>query len=210
MQNVKLQFQEIKLYPYLSDLLFHYNNLLLIKQNKAVIQDNFPKQITKADFEKIELIYKELVKDDSVMAEIEEILEYAIPKFKEHLIAGKEIYDSLENNISISPIGLSPLYFDEGYLIIYVQNKKESQVYEYQITIFENAVEKFRGVHTNHLETVSKNISNTFESIKLGLIKKYKKLPNPATFLVDSKIDCPYQETLLPIAKRLLVKYISV
>ncbi len=209
LQEVRKNFDHKKLYPYLSDLLFHYNNLITLKQNKSLIHDNFPKQISKADFEKLQLIYEQIVNDDKIMTEIEDILSYSIPKFKEHLVTGKGIYDEMEYNMSISPIGLSPLYNDAGYLLINVQNNKETKVYEYQVTIFENAAEKFRGVHTQYLETATKSISNTFESIKINIIKKYKKLPNPATYLIYSKVDCPLNETLLPIAKRLLVKHIS-
>ncbi|MFL5728155.1 MAG: hypothetical protein ACJ75J_01605, partial [Cytophagaceae bacterium] len=80
LQYVKENFNERKLYPYLSDLLFHYKNLLSIKDNKKLLRENFPKQISKADFEKLELIYDEIVNDDKVMQEIEDILAFSLPK----------------------------------------------------------------------------------------------------------------------------------
>jgi hypothetical protein len=208
LQDVKENFNEKKLYPHLSDLLFHYKNLLSVKENKKLLRENFPKQISKADFEKLELIYDELINDDKVMQDIEEILMYSLPKLKEHLIEGKDIYDFVEDQLTISSVGVSPLYPDEGYLLIYKPGKSETRVYEYQLTIFQNADEKYRGVHTHFLETISKSVFGTFESIKIDLIRKYKKMPNPATYLVDSRLDYPFQETLLPIAKRLLVKHI--
>lgn len=209
LQNVRKQFNEKKLYPFLSDLLFHYKNLLSLKENKQILHEHFPKQISKADFEKLQLIYKEIVNDDKIMEEIEGILTFSIPKLHEHLVEGKDIYDEIEDKMSISPIGVSPLNPEAGYFFIYVQNNSETQIYEYQMTIFESSLEKYRGMQTTFVESTTKNLGNTFESIKIGLLKKYKKLPNPATFLIDSKVNCPYNETLLPIAKRLLVKYIS-
>ena len=210
LKNVKVNFDDKKLYPHLSDLLFHYNNLITLKQNKNLIQDNFPKQLSKADFDKLQLIYEQIVNDDKIMMEIEEILAFSIPRFKEHLVTGKGICDEMENNMTITPISFSALYNEAGYLFINIHNTHDTLVYEYQMTVFEKAEEKFRGVHTEYLETVTKSLSNTFESIKYNLIKKYKKLPNPATFLIYSKVDCPFNETLLPIAKRLLVKHISI
>jgi hypothetical protein len=41
------------------------------------------------------------------------------------------------------------------------------------------------------------------------LVKRYKDLPNPATYLILSKMKFPYAETLMPVAKRLFVKHIS-
>src|SRR4051812_10790796 len=171
LQSVKDNFSEKKLYPSLSDLLFHYKNLLSLKENKKLLHENFPKQISKADFEKLELVYDEIVNDDKIMQEIEEILGFAIPKFNEHVLEGKDIYEGIQEKMSISPVGVSPIYPDAGYLLINVKNHKETSVFEYQVTIFESADEKFRGVHTNFLETVSKGIGNTFESIKIGLIR---------------------------------------
>jgi hypothetical protein len=208
LQSVRDNFSEKKLYPSLSDLLFHYKNLLSIKENKKLLRENFPKQISKADFEKLELIYDEIVNDDKVMQEIEDILSFSLPKVQEHLAEGKDLYENIEEKISVSPVGVSPLYPDEGYMLIYIQNNREAQVYEYQMTLFQSADEKYRGIHTQYIESVTKNLFNTFESLKMDLIKKYKKLPNPATFLIDSKVDCPFHETLLPIAKRMLVKHI--
>lgn len=208
LQYVKENFNEKKLYPYLSDLLFHYNNLLSIKQNKKLIHDNFPKQVTKADFEKLQLIYEELVNDDKIMQEIEEIVSFSIPRLKEHLSEGKDLYENIEDKMSISPVGVSPLYPDAGYLFLYVHNHTETQIFEYQITIFQSSNEKFRGVYTNYVETFTKGVYNTFESMKINLIRKYKNLPNPATFLIETKVNIPFNETLLPIAKRLLVKHI--
>lgn len=209
LQDVKHHFSQKKLYPYLSDLVFHYQNLLSIKENKKLIYENFPKQISKADFEKLTLSYTKLVEDDAFMADLEEIIGYSIPKFKEMLQEGKDIYEWIEEHINITPIGLSPLYPVEGYLFLSESHVSETRIYQYQITIFENAHEKYRGVHTYFLENFRRGIGVTFENVKIDLIRRYKQLPNPATYLVESKIVCPLDETLLPIAKRLLVKHIS-
>jgi hypothetical protein len=209
LQNVKSQFNERKLYPELSDLVFHYQNLVSIKENKTLIYENFPQRISRADFEKLQLTYKKIVEDDDFMANIEEIIMFSIPKLKDILAQGKDIYEFVEENMAIIPIGLSPLYPDEGYLFLSEPQVSETRIYQYQITIFENAYEKFRGVHTFYLESIRKSIGITYENIKIDLTKRYKMLPNPATYLIESKISCPLDETLLPIAKRLLVKYIS-
>src|SRR3954470_4871967 len=105
LQNVRDNFSEKKLYPTLSDLLFHYKNLLSIKENKKLLRENFPKQISKADFEKLELIYDEIVNDDKVMQEIEDILAFSLPKVQEHLAEGKDLYENIEEKISVSPVG---------------------------------------------------------------------------------------------------------
>jgi len=210
LQSVKSYFDDKKLYPYLADLVFHYKNLHSIKQNKELLFENFPREIARADFKKLKIHYQKLVEDDSLMKEMEQILSFAIPTLKDTLDEGRGLYEHIEEQLEVEPIGICPLYANDGYLLINEQAKKITQVYQYKITIFENVDEKYRGIHTKYLETVHKKLSRTFESLKLELIKKYPDFPNPATYLVDIKQDMPFHETAMPIAKRLLVKYISV
>ena len=47
------------------------------------------------------------------------------------------------------------------------------------------------------------------EGTALELIRRFKSMPNPATYLILSKIRFPFTETLMPVAKRLFVKHIS-
>jgi hypothetical protein len=209
LQGVKKEFNNRKLYPVFSDLLFHYRNIISIKQNKTLIYENFPKELSAPDFEKLTLIYKEIVKDDAVMLELEEIMEYSISVFQNYLTEGKDIYEEIEYSMSISPVGLLSLNHDSGYLFFYIDNIRQAKVYEYEITLFESAEEKYRGIHTHFVETVDKGIHNTFESIKIDITKKYKKMANPATYLIDAKVNYPFDEAILPVAKRMLVRYIN-
>jgi hypothetical protein len=210
LKSVKESFDRVKLYPYLSDLVFHYQNLIDIKNNKQLIYANFPQTISQADFEKLNFEYKKMVEDDAILQEIEDILLFAIPQLKNMLDEGKDIYEYIEQSLEIQPIGITPLNTEAGYLFLSEKNKNEMQVFEYQLTIFENSVEKYRGMHMFFLESIAKSLSQTFENLKLELIKKYQKLAHPATYLIYSKVNCPLDETLLPVAKRAFVKHLSI
>jgi hypothetical protein len=209
LQGVRSSFDDRKLYPHLSDLVFHYQNLQSLKQNKELLFENFPGKIERADFEKLKIHYKKMVEDDSLMRELELILSFALPALKSTLNEGKSLYEYIEEQLEVEPIGVCPLYANDGYLLVNERLKKTTQVYQYQITVFESVEEKYRGIHTKYLETVEKTLSRTFESLKIELIRKYPDLPNPATYLIDIKEDIPFHETAMPMAKRLLVKYIS-
>lgn len=210
LKNVKENFSEQKLYPFMSDMVFHYQNLMTLKKNKSLIYENFPKSISKADFTKLEITYKQLVKDDEMMKEVEDIMEFAVPKLKGALEEGREIYDFVERNVEFLPVGLTPIYTNEGYLFIQQDVSSDVSIYQYQLTFFEQANEKFRGVHTHFLKREERTLGNTFEQIKMKLVKRFQELPNPATYAVVSKQFFPLPETLLPVAKRMLVQNISV
>lgn len=210
LQHVQESFAEQKLYPQLSDLIFHYQNMQTIKSNKKLIYENFPKKVSRADFEQLQLKYEKMVQDDVLMAELEEIMEFALPKIQEALKDGKTIYEYVEENLEIAPVGLTSLRTDEGYMFLYENTTRDTRVYHYQISLFESASEKYRGMHTAYLETIRKSVNVTFETLKVEVIKRYRTMANPATYLVSSKINCPVDETLLPVAKRLLIRHISI
>lgn len=209
LQTVRQSFGKVELYPFLADLVFHYRNLLAVKENKDIIRESFPKELSLEEIRKLELSYRELVADDSIMSELEAIIDFAIPKIKDSLQEGSVIYEYVESNFEIAPIGVTPLYANEGYLFVTQPPEKETNVYRYQVSIFEDSKEQLRSLNTQFVESVDKNPMNTYERIKLDLIKKYKDLPNPAAYLVLSKLKVPFSETLMPIAKRFFVKHIS-
>ena len=104
---------------------------------------------------------------------------------------------------------MTPLYAKEGYLFVTMPPEKETNIYRYQISIFERSQEQLRSLNTEFIERVEKNTANSYESLKLKLIRKFKDLPNPAAYLILAKMKFPFSETLMPVAKRLFVKHIS-
>ena len=210
LQGIRLNFKSNKLYPYLSDLIFHYRNLIRVKENKKILQNQFPQKITKADFRKLKLTYKKIVEDDDLMQELEQIVNFSLSELRPVMREGKEIYDFVENQIEIIPIGLSSLYRDEGYLLVSMLKLSDIQVYKCRITMFEGPNENYRGINTTYLTSFTKSISNTYEGIKLSLCRSFSDFSNPATYAVESKMAFPLTETVLPIAKRLLIKAVSM
>ncbi|MFD2513520.1 hypothetical protein ACFSRY_06560 [Pontibacter locisalis] len=209
LQAAKTEFGQQRLYPVFSDLIMHYRNLLQVKEHKKLVYEQFPDRISRADFEKLELVYEKIVEDDETMQQIEEIIQYAAPLFGEAVEEGKELYDFVERHLEISPVGITPIYHNEGYLFLEAYPGKETQVYLYRITIFENTYEKYRGINTQLLQTVRRGLAQTHENLKVQLVRERQELPNPATFAVVSRVPVPLENSLLPIAKRSLVKYVA-
>jgi hypothetical protein len=207
--QVKESFGRVELYPFLSDLVFHYRNLLTLKENKSLIRESFPQELSLENLNNLELNYKKIIEDDAVMQEIETIMEFALPHFKSSLDEGSFIYEYVQSHCEIVPVGLASLYTKEGYLFVAQPPEKETYVYRYQVTFFEQSNEAMRGIQTEHVLTTERNLSNTYENIKLQLIRERTDLPNPSTYLVLSKKKFPHIQTLMPVAKRLLVKEIG-
>ena len=207
MQNVGLEFDAKKLYPKFSELVEHYRNLEILKEQKKIALNNFPKEISKLDLEKFKIEYKTVVQDDELIREIDEIISFAIPEFRNKMSLGKELYEEVEDKVEIFPIGLLPLEIEEGYFMLSDYMRRMINVYYYNITIFESALEKLRGIHTTLINQYEMTISNTYQNIKYELIKDTKQMP--AMYALEFKESFPLTETMLPVAKRMLVRYLS-
>jgi len=209
LQEINRYFDKSKLYPNLTDLIFHYNNLLYFKKNKSMLQQAFPQRLTQADIAAVKLTYQKIVDDDSSMREIEQIIAYALQKMDPAIQTGKEIYDFVESQLNIDPVGIVPLLPFNGYFSLRNGRQRTNFIYEYNITIFENKDDKYRGINISFIDTYEESILNTPEALKLNLIRRNQYMPNPAVYYVQSDITFPLEQTLLPVAKRSLVKYIS-
>jgi hypothetical protein len=209
LKAVEQNFTSNKLYPYLGDLVWHYENLLFFMKNKNAASQAFPKQLSRIDLENFVLSYEEVVKNDSLMAEIERILDFSIPAIKRQLEEGREIYDWIESQLMVRPVGIESLQLQYGYLFLRNGADKETQVYNYRLTIFQNATENFRGIHTDYVNSYTTSIVRTYETIKAKLINEEKLLVPPSVYVVESDYRLPLGETLLPIAKRVLVRHLA-
>lgn len=209
LQDINRHFHKSRLYPNLSDLVFHYNNLLNFKKNKLVMQQAFPKRLSQADIDAVKLTYEKMVKDDGLMQEIEHIISYSLDKINPAIREGKDIYDFVESRLNIGTVGVVPLVPYHGYLLLRNGDELNNRVYEYQITIFEGKDDKYRGINTEFITDYRYNFINTPEFIKVDLIRQRRHLPNPAVYQVESDITFPLEQTLLPVAKQSLVKFIS-
>ena len=209
LQEINKCFFENKLYPQFADLIFHYNNLVAFRENKKYLQEQFPKRLTGVQIEKLQLLYESLVEDDELMQELEDIINYASSTMKRTITSGTEIYEFVENKLSIEPVGLVPLDHNEGYFMLCEGKCRNTWVYQYRLSIFEKHDEKYRSIKTEFVDVWQRNMVNSFQNIKAELIRNRSDLPNPAVYSVETELSLPMEETLLPIAKRSLVRYIS-
>jgi len=209
LQEINNGFRENKLYPQLADIIFHFNNMVSFRDNKKLLQDNFPKRLTGVQLEKLTTLYEQVIEDDELMKELEDIIHYATAKMQKTISNGAEIYEFVETKIIIAPVGLVPLDNTEGYFFLNNGNQKDTLVYQYRLTIFEKHDEKYRGIKTDYVDSWYRSIASTYEHIKLDLIRKKSNLPNPAVYAIETSFSFPVEETLLPVAKRYLVKFIS-
>ena len=201
-QDIKKHYERSELYPSLSEVLEHYKNLKQIKDQATFIKKKMNKDVSGINWQKLELIRKEESSTEGLTNELELVIDFTIPLFLEQIQTGTAIFHTVEQNLTLSTIGISPLRRDEGYLILNTIQEKEAHVFQYGFSQFQKLGENMKQLFTEYICTYSYGISVSFEKIKHDLITQRKALPNPAVYLIRSKTQSPFTETLLPVAKR--------
>ena len=210
LQEIFKCFNDNKLYPQLADLIFHYNNLVAFRENKKYLQEQFPKRLTGVQIQQLQVLYESMIEDDSMMQELESIINYSVAKMRKAIDSGTEIYEFVEEKLNIEPIGLVPLDHQEGYFFLCDGGESKTRVYQYRLSIFEKHDARYRAMKTDFIDEWERNFVNNHQNIKAELIRNRSFLPNPAVYAVETKLSLPLEETLLPIVKRTLVRYITV
>jgi hypothetical protein len=205
-QQTDRAFQEVKLYPALSEWMRHYSSLEALKEQKTNTSNAFPQKLIGFDPSTLKLQLEKGVSDNAMLSEVMEIIEYALPVFRDKIKDGQDIYNFIESQITMESIGVEPLNMDEGYLLLHDSRGQDVLIYGYSLSIFENSNERYRALKTEILGREKKTIGKSFEQIKLGLIKRFREIPNPSTWLISSDLNLPLVETFLPITKRLMMQ----
>lgn len=202
-------FSQKKIYPQLSDLINHYRSLFQLKEQKKYVRNKFPQSASDINFKKMEIIYQDLYEDEDILKTIDEIIEFALPKFQQSIEIGKELYEYTASLIDMEPIGIVPLYRKEGYFMLRDKSTDDILVFYYKIKLIQTDTDQFRALETKYIGRDKLSICNTPENIKMRLIKNFREMPNPASYLISIKYPLPLSSTWLPVAKRLLLKAVG-
>jgi hypothetical protein len=205
LKSCRDQFGETKLYPPLSDLVRHYQNLNELNQSLDQLQSAFPKEVSGIDLSGLRFQYEQQKQLDENILNITEIIDFAIPSMRGVIEEGREIYELVEKNLEIQPLGIVPMYNQEGYILIHEDHSSDVYIYQFQHSVIVSPHENMRSLSLNYIYKEVKSIANTFEQMKLRLIQSFQHLPHPAAYLCISKLHVPLLETLLPVTKRVLM-----
>ncbi|WP_209330264.1 hypothetical protein [Lunatimonas salinarum] len=209
LQHVNVQFREVKLYPPLAELIQHYEKLKALESGKSQLKASFPKTVKGLEWERLQLSYQERVQDDEWIKEMQSIVDFALPQIKHHIEDGKAIYDLIERGIAIEPVGITPIYQREGYALLTFERNKDIFIYRYTVSIFHQSGDLLRGIALRFVEKARYSLVNTLQKIKLDLAKRFTDLPNPSAWRIHSENLVPFEESLVPISKRLLLKTVN-
>ena len=210
LHHVRQAFSRTIVYPYLADLVKLYGALQRIIDNLEGVRGKATGEIKAIDLETPQIIRQRPHLGPDQVDLVEELIRWALPHIQETIEEGRTIFEFVDESLSLEEVGIVPSYTEEGYVILPDRKERQLHVLRYTLSVFTRADERYRSLKTTYVKSLPRgHVSPSPRSIKLDLVHEQPDLPNPATFFIDTDLDFPYEETVLPVSKRKLMRHLA-
>ncbi|MBL1215099.1 MAG: hypothetical protein HND52_17170 [Ignavibacteriae bacterium] len=211
LQEYKNELKQFKLYPvyqYLSTLVEELENVLV---RKACIKECSPVRLIKFELpENEEVIDTEnFIKTE--MGKIWKLIEWGYdtisPIFEEACI----LHDFIERNINLMAIEDSDDYEKSGCLLVPNNKMAELNFYKFSNSNTPYLSKNQKTVEANLIESINFNeiYDNNISNIGDKLINGYPELTSSPVYAIKTGLDLPFNESILPVAKKILADELS-
>ena len=209
LQKIRAELRNTKLYPALANVIRKHRELTMIQNSLECGASKGT--VTGIDFARLQLLRKRLDSPSLVEEYLQDLISRSLPHLSSTMEEGKSLYDLIDSRIEFAPIGVQPLHVSEGYLLVThgPSGRRELMAYRYTKSRIEHGGDAFLELSLECVESRTLTLAETAEAVKLALIKKFRELPQPATFHAHMEWNIPVEHTLLPIARRRLLQEIA-
>lgn len=201
-----MQFRRNQIYPALGELISLYRALeqILHEREQLAASEHIPllppAETSEAD----------AVLHTPHLEQVFELIAWALPLLAKAIEEGTTLFDFVEENITLTSVGLVPMYTAEGYVLIPEHRTYTLHVLRYSTSQLVEQGDRYRALRTTEvLRLQYRGVWYAPETVKHQLIESYPDLPNPATFSCETELDFPYAETILPVTKRKLMRMLT-
>ena len=201
-----------KLYPALAELISIKNELELLIEQMSLFDTEFILNLNFAEFFENFELEQSTKFNDTDLDIVADFIRWALPEIKNSIAEGKAIFDFVDENIILNEVGVMPKNRSEGYFMIQDLKHDLLKIYKFEMSLFSTADNPLRTLKSKLVDLISLQTSEEYNplDIKHNLIEKFPELQNPATYYFETSIDFPFVETILPVAKRKLVRTLAI
>lgn len=204
-KNLASHFEEVRLYPYLSDLHRHLELLETYDNRKESLWESLRRELLKINLKTAETVRKEVADENGVVAMIDEVLDFAKAHFQREYNRAVECKRRVRKEINISPVGILGDENSGGLLLF--KRLSATRVYEYQFRFIRRPFgrEAHKDVQTMFMDEVSTGLLPDFTAIKGRYLRRAQSPVGVNAFLVETNLPVPQFETLMPMVKEFLL-----
>lgn len=205
LKDAHTAFVRSQVYPHLADLIRLRLALRDFLDGVERFRQGRTGPIKGIDWESQEVIFDPPEGEAPLLAE--DLAQWALPHLTEVIEEGRTLFEFVDEHARLETVGVVPAYQDEGYLIL-PDEAGSVFVLRYTVSALTGEDGKYRSLRTKHVAAELPPLAPP-GAWKARLVECYPDLPAPATFCLDADVVFPMEATMLPIAKRKLLRMIS-
>jgi hypothetical protein len=212
LQRIHKAFTRNEVFPHLAEMIRLKRDMELFVSESDHIRDALPRRISGVDWEEGEVRYEELEGAHLPGFVLEPLTRWLLPKIQTSINEGRTICDFVEEHADFETVGIIPQHQREGYLLIRVDGEDLFRVVRFAAWVLSGEEGWYHSLRT-HATWISPELVDgpvdSPASWKQALLDINPDLPNPATFFLNVDVAFPFEETVLPLAKRRLLRYLA-
>ncbi|UCH65005.1 MAG: hypothetical protein JSW63_10385 [Ignavibacterium sp.] len=200
------KFRKYKLFPELLQL-YHIDNML---RSLYVKYQPYNESLSKGmktpviDGQKADVVNR--VTDSSDVKEIFELISWAMLHVQTTMEEGIAVYEFVHDNIKIEPALPIRSKKNEGYFIIPDYHNNLLRIFEYSSPRYSLKKKSSKSLKTKLLIQISlSEVGSSVVSAGIKLIERYGQMKDVPVYVCETILDLPFKETVLPIAKSILL-----
>jgi hypothetical protein len=204
------KFRKYKLFPELLQL-YHIDNML---RSLYVKYQPYNESLSKGmkapaiDAQGTNVV--DSVTDSSDDKDIFELLGWAMLHVQAAMEEGIAVYEFVHDNLKIEPAIPVRSKKSEGYFIIPDYYNNLLRIFEYSSPKFSLKKKSSKSLKTKLLIQISLNeVESSILSSGLKLVERYGQMKDVPVYICNTNLDLPFKETVLPIAKSVLLGKIN-
>lgn len=201
-QFLTRKLEQLQLFPYLDQVDQILSSLEYFELKKEDLKKEFPTDIKGLDLEKARLI-RENVTESGKIDELNAIMEFARKHLERCAVEAHDLERQLSNEIQVSPIGLIHNNMQGGYL--FFKKLQETRVYTYEFRMVQRPARRHKDIKTKYLNAEPTGRATDYTDIKLKYVKSRKARFGINAYLIETNIEIPHFETVLPLVKNRLL-----
>lgn len=205
LQDARHAFARSRVYPHLADLIRIRRGLTAFLEGLERFRDARPGRVTGIDWEAGTLIYDADENEPPLLAA--DLALWALPILTEAVEEGKTLFEFVDDHAALEVVGLLPSYQAEGYLLV-PDGDGGLVALRYAVSVLADEHSRYRSLRTSAVPVRLSPLAPP-RAWKEALIEADPDLPNPATYRLDTDLLFPVEETMLPIAKRKLLRLVT-
>ncbi len=204
-QRLQHQFAAGKFFPYLLDLKEQLQALQTFKRHKEAFEANVQGELEKIDLQALKLIRSSLNRNDEFWEEVEAVMDFASENLEKCKAQGENELVKMEEKVSVTEVGLSNYAIPSG--CIFFRKPMLTRVYSFDLRLVRrpNPDESFKDIKTTYIDEVKTGLVTNYGGLKWQYLKADAAHGQNA-YLVETTMDIPHFETLMPIVKTILLQ----